>query len=231
MPCLLQHTYNAKMVIMAKRALIFQKDEYYHIFNKGIDGKSIFKEKEDLLYFLKRLIDLNHTDSSNKVRTARSRDKSLVNVKKDADDRLVEILAYNVLPGHFHLLIKVNEPDDLSKFMHKLSTSYVKYFNAKHARRGSLFQGKFLAHHIMNDKHLCETSVYVNLNHVHHNNGSNICSSIDNYLFKDVVSICTEKEISSLKKIILPKKYLEYAENLAPTLFQDKNTTQKMENL
>jgi len=231
MPCLLHYVNNANIHNMAKRTFIFEKNEYYHIFNRGIDGKVIFPEKEDLLYFLKRLIDLNQFSTSNQVRTARSRNKSLINKKQPDQQELVHILAYNVLPDHFHLLIKVNQPENLSKFMHKISTSYAKYFNAKYKRKGSLFQGKFLAHHIMNQKHLCETSVYVNLNHVHHNILDNVCSSIDNYVFDDIISICNKNEVSQLKKAILPRKYLDYAENITPKLFQNKKTIQIMENL
>lgn len=216
---------------MAKRNIIFKKGEFYHIFNQGTDHRDIFLDKEDFIYFLKRLIDLNQENTSNQSRTARSRDKSLVIKQKGSSENLVDIVAYSILPNHFHLLIRAREPQNLSKFMHKLSTSYVKYFNSKNKRKGSLFQGKFLAQHIMNKKHLIQTSIYINLNHVYHNITENVCSSIDNYLFDDIRSICSENEVSHIKKSVLPAKYLDFAENISEQLFKDKEMVAIMENL
>ena len=52
----------------------------------------------------------------------------------------------------------------VERFMHRLGTGYTKYFNAKHKRSGTLFQGRFKAAHITTDEYLLHVSVYVNLN-------------------------------------------------------------------
>ncbi len=84
----------------------------------------------------------------------------------ERDGRLVSIGAYCLMPNHFHLLIKQLEKGDISKFMHKLLTAYSMYYNIKHKRIGSLFEGKFRSEHIDNDRYLKYIFSYIHLNPV-----------------------------------------------------------------
>ncbi|MDO8638009.1 MAG: transposase, partial [Candidatus Daviesbacteria bacterium] len=55
------------------------------------------------------------------------------------------LLAYCLMPNHFHFFIKQKSALSIDKFMNSLGTRYTKYFNAKYERVGSLYQGVYKA--------------------------------------------------------------------------------------
>ncbi len=79
-------------------------------------------------------------------------------------DLLVNLGAYCLMPNHFHILITQTNTGDISKFMQKLSTAYVMYYNKKYKRTGSLFEGKFKAEHLDSDPYLKYIFSYIHLN-------------------------------------------------------------------
>lgn len=68
------------------------------------------------------------------------------------------------MPNHFHLLIQELVDGGISEFLRKVSDSYTRYFNTKHERIGSLFQGKFKAKLIETDEYLLQVSKYIHRN-------------------------------------------------------------------
>ena len=211
---------------MSIRKIQFTKDNYYHVFNRGVDKRNIFESKEDLYYFFNRLTDLNF-DTQNKdlnIKRYRSSDKKVVEIKGSA---LVSIIAYCLLPNHFHLVLRQESEDGISKFMQKLGTSYTMYFNQKYKRSGSLFQGKFKANIIGGDFGLPVLSVYVNLNYIHHKidpKENLVKSSIFEYLDKDLDnSICNKDEIDPIiKEIGTINDYEIFAKNTSKVFGENK---------
>ena len=92
------------------------------------------------------------------------KDQGLFNTK--IYEPLVSIGAYCLMPNHFHIMITQKEDDGISKFTKKFLTAYVMYFNKKYKRTGSLFEGKFKAEHIDNDRYLKYLYSYIHLNPV-----------------------------------------------------------------
>jgi len=82
----------------------------------------------------------------------------------ETGNNLVHILAYCLMPNHFHIIVKENSEGGVAKFMQKLSTSYAMYFNSKYKRTGSLFEGKFKSIHVDTDGYLNYLFRYVHLN-------------------------------------------------------------------
>ena len=82
------------------------------------------------------------------------------------DTKLVSIGAYCLMSNHFHILVRAKNTEGISKFMRKLSTAYASYFNKKHERTGSLFEGNFKAEHVDNDRYLKYLFAYIHLNPV-----------------------------------------------------------------
>lgn len=78
----------------------------------------------------------------------------------------VSILAYCLMPNHFHLLVRQNSDLGIQKFMANIQNSYTKYFNAKYKRVGPLLQGTFKAVWIEDDEQLLHVSRYIHLNPV-----------------------------------------------------------------
>jgi len=78
--------------------------------------------------------------------------------------KLVKIISYCLNPNHYHLLLEQKQEKGITSFMHKLGTSYTKYFNAKNNRSGSLFQGSYKSVPIKTDAQLFYISAYINGN-------------------------------------------------------------------
>ena len=115
---------------------------YFHIYNRAVDGSQLFPEERNYTYFLSKI-------------------KKYLLVSS-------EIIAYCLMPNHYHFLIKVLQ-DGFSKSMHKLSLSYVVAFNKAYQRKGHLFQGSFQRIHIKDLNYLLHLSQYIHLNPLHAN--------------------------------------------------------------
>lgn len=79
-------------------------------------------------------------------------------------DFLVEIIAYCLMPNHFHLILKQLEENSISKFMARFTDSYTRYFNVRNKRNGPLFQGRFKAIRVETDNQLFHLTRYIHLN-------------------------------------------------------------------
>ncbi|WXU00321.1 MAG: hypothetical protein Ctma_1034 [Catillopecten margaritatus gill symbiont] len=185
---------------MAIRKIQLVNGEYYHVFNRGVDKRTIFTNKDELYFFFNRLQDLNNTNTSNAFRMCRREKRQNKNLENQT--QLVKIVAYCLLPNHFHLLLQQQSDDGISKFMQRLGSSYVKLFNQKHERTGALFQGRFKATHISGDYALPSVSSYVNLNYKHHEINPKeqlVKSSIFEYLGTELGEyICDKEAIDSI---------------------------------
>jgi len=83
---------------------------------------------------------------------------------KDFDNCLVSILAYCVMPNHFHLLLKQEVDGGISKMMQRLTLSFVRFYNTLHKQKGPLFESKFKSVLIESENQLLHVSRYIHLN-------------------------------------------------------------------
>lgn len=67
-------------------------------------------------------------------------------------DALVSIVAWCLMPNHFHLFVKQNEDGGISKFLQRVTTGYTMFFNIKQKRQGALFSGTFKSKHVGDDE-------------------------------------------------------------------------------
>ncbi|MFY9487670.1 MAG: transposase [Solirubrobacterales bacterium] len=74
------------------------------------------------------------------------------------------IVAYCLMGNHFHLILSQTSSDAIARLMHSALTSYVRRFNARHDRYGTLFQGRFKAARIDDANYLRTAIAYVHLN-------------------------------------------------------------------
>lgn len=179
---------------MGMRKNEFANDEYYHIFNRGVDKRDVFLDFKDYDRFLISMNLLN--DKSDGLMIAwRDYKESKPEAKLDdflkrsfrERDPLVEIIAYCLNPNHYHFILKQVADKGIEKFMHKIGISHTKYFNEKNKRTGSLFQGVFKSTHIDSNEYLLYLSAYVNKNnfiHGYNENDSWPYSSLPDYLNK-----------------------------------------------
>lgn len=144
------------------RPITFTPGEYYHLYNRGTDKRKIFLDRQDyerfvsLLFLCNSGIPLHRSDHQGATL------EKIFNIERETT--LVNIGAYCLMPNHFHLVVHEQTEGGISIFMQKLSTAYTMYFNKRHKRSGSLFEGKFHAQHIARDEHLKYLYAYVHLN-------------------------------------------------------------------
>lgn len=143
---------------MSIRKIPFAIGEFYHIYNRGNSKQKIFHNKQDYDYFIKLLLILNQD------KQIKTRDINNFSEYEKAGTPLVSIGAYVLMPNHFHILITDAVDGGISKFMQKISTAYVMYYNQKYKRSGSLFEGKFKAQHLDTDRYLKYIFSYIHLN-------------------------------------------------------------------
>lgn len=151
--------------------------EFYHIFNRGVEKRTIFTQPRDYKRFQKTFYYyqfLGPKPSFSKFA------KSELNLfKPDLTNKIVEIICYCLMPNHFHLLVRQRKDHGISNFVSKLSNSYTKYFNTKYKRVGALFQGSFKAVLVETDAQLLHLSRYIHLNPI----VSGLTKNLDQYLW------------------------------------------------
>ncbi len=139
--------------------------EFYHLYNRGTEKRSIFSGKSDYERFL-TLLYFSNSDKPVHLQLQGRTLKEVTAAGTTRGEPLVEICAYVLMPNHFHLLVRGKEEDGISLFMQKLLTGYTMYFNKRYSRTGALFQGKFKATHADTDRYLKYLFAYIHLNPV-----------------------------------------------------------------
>lgn len=145
----------------------------YHIYNRGVEKRLIFTDHLDenifLMYLQNYLLPKNVTELQ---RTLLNHDSTPKN-KADALKMLrlnnffdeIDLLAYCLMPNHFHLLVKQKNERSIEKFMKSLLTRYVQYFNKRHEKRvGGLFQDTYKGVLVQSEEQLLHLSRYIHKN-------------------------------------------------------------------
>ena len=121
--------------------MIYQQGGIYHIFNRGCDRRKIFMGDDNYRFFLR------------KVRLLK-------------DKYGIDVIAYCLMPNHFHLLVKQNSDSPISKWIQKVLSGYVQAFNKQNDRKGTLFESSTKPRLINKDEYLNNIIHYIHLNPV-----------------------------------------------------------------
>lgn len=113
----------------------------HHIIQRGNNRQSVFASKEDFEYFLTLLFDYSRQFQ-------------------------VAVHAYVLMDNHFHLLLTPQTADGLPKMMQALGRRYVRYFNDRHKRSGTLWEGRYRSTIIESERYLLTCMAYLDLNPV-----------------------------------------------------------------
>lgn len=149
------------------RKIKFIENQVYHIYNRGVEKRKIFLDKDDYFRFIHDLFEFNDEESASLLYYKKPFLQSY-EAKPHRNRRkrslLVEILVFVLMPNHFHLLLRQLKDNGITKFMHKLGTGYTMYFNEKCGRVGSLFQGTYKALLVEKDSHFLHLPYYIHSN-------------------------------------------------------------------
>ena len=112
---------------------------YYHIYNRGARQVTIFREETNYLFVLSRM-------------------------KKYLKELQLAIIAYCLMPNHYHLVLKQNSTQPLNSCVQLIFNSYTKAINKRYRRCGTLFEGRFKAKEIYEEQTILEVCRYVHRN-------------------------------------------------------------------
>jgi len=136
------------------------KGDIYHILNRGIEKGAVFHEPDDYRRFVLGLYKFN-----NKGFALRLSDENwLANLP--LQNKIVEILAWSLLPNHYHLLVQENIDGGAVDFVKRIGNGYTKYFNIKNNRSGYLFQNAAKIILVKRNEHFLYLPFYINANPV-----------------------------------------------------------------
>ena len=76
------------------------------------------------------------------------------------------IYAYCLMSNHVHFLIEPSDPQGLSRLLQSVGRRYVQYFNWRHGRSGTLWEGRFRSCLVSTDDYLLACCRYIELNPV-----------------------------------------------------------------
>ena len=185
---------------------LFVPDTFYHIYNRGNNRERNFL-KIPIINSFKSFFTNIHLIGS--------------------------ILAYCLIPNHFHFLIKTKsginsdknyKPDEINapicEQFRKMFMRYSKSINVQEDRVGSLFQKNFKRKPVLNDNHLKLLVAYIHLNPLLHS----ITADFRNYKWSSYQSILSNKP-SNLKRTEL----LEYFDGKDEFIKYHKNYKENKE--
>lgn len=177
--------------------------ETYHIYNRGAHKLQVFDDPEDYDRFLLLLFLANNTKQI-QVRNVLSfyQGPSLVEVfeKEKPDKKLVDVLAYCLMPNHFHLLLKQKAENGISTFMRKVVTGYAMYRNIKHEHSGVVFQGRFKSVLVDDEAYFRYIFSYIHLNPI----------SLVEHEWKEL-GIVDEKRVHDFVRSYEHSSYIDYS--------------------
>ena len=201
---------------MNDRKRLFAIGSFYHIFTKSISGYQIFRFDNDY----ERMIEIMQYYVYENIPIRFSfykrlkEDKRLKNASDlDKLDKLVDIIAYCIMPTHIHFLLTPLKANGISIYMKNLLNSYTRYFNTKNKRKGPLWQGRFKDVLVENSEQLLHLTRYIHLNPTSSGLVENPedwkYSSYNEYIGKGDKQICNFKEYIDTT----PESYKEFVES------------------
>jgi putative transposase len=138
-----------------------------HVIQRGTRGLNIVRDRQDRVRFGELLFYLN--DSFSDPNWLKATEQCAPFERPDYwPDRepLVRILAWTLMPNHFHLLLEEIKEGGIAKFMQRLCGSMSMTFNAKYTERGSLFQGSYKSRTVDSDRYIRYLAYYIQVKNV-----------------------------------------------------------------
>jgi len=162
---------------MSQTKILLKEGNYYHIYNRGNNGDTIFYEKDNYYHFLR--------------------------LYEKYIEPVTETYAWVLLNNHFHILVYIKKQDEINPEQLSYSTvqtpkkisvtnqfshffnAYTQAINKRHKRSGSLFEKNFERIQVSNEKYFRNLIYYIHNNPVHHG----FTDDIDDYPWSSYGSI------------------------------------------
>jgi len=168
----------------------YSPGNYYHIYNRGFDRSSIFREEDNYLFVLRKL-------------------------KNYLAQLELTVIAYCLMPNHYHWLIRQNGDFSAGLLAQRVFNGYTKAYNLRYNRSGTLFQGPYKVQKINNIDHLLNLCRYIHCNPVK----DGLLSKLENWPYSNYLEWVGKRKGSLVEKKFVsqhfssPKEYEIYCDN------------------
>jgi putative transposase len=154
---------------MSSRKEPLVNDEIYHVYTRSIAGFNIFRSAGDYRRMTETLRFYTAQEPPCKFSVflnllEKSKTEKINQMQQS--NKIVNIIAYCVMPTHLHLVLKQTHEGGISKYINIALKSYSKYFNIKYERLGPLWESRFKSILVETDEYLLHLTRYVHLNPV-----------------------------------------------------------------
>lgn len=182
---------------------------FYHVYARGNGKQKIFLDENDYIFFLNLLERYLSPEEH----------KDKFGVMYPNFFNKVDLLAYCLMPNHFHFLVYQHQQTALAILMKSIMTSYSRYFNARHQRSGQLYESRYRSSIISDESYLEHITRYIHLNPRDWREYA--YSSLPYYLQRDTVEWLSPKKIIDM--FSGPNEYLNF--------LADNEETKKMNDI
>lgn len=147
------------------------EEDFYHVFNKSIADFKIFNNESEF----SRMINTVKYYQAEKPQIKFSQfikqfekpgEKTIPEITFPAGKNIVSIIAYCIMPTHFHFILRQLKENGISIFTNNILNSYSHYFNLKYKRKGPLWEGRSKRILIESDEQMLQLTRYIHLNPV-----------------------------------------------------------------
>jgi len=120
---------------------MYVENGIYHIYNRGCNKDNIFFSDDNCIYLLEKL-------------------------EEEKDKYEIEVIAYCLMPNHYHLLLQQKSAKPISSYIQKIFNGYVQAINKEQDRSGTLFEGRSKSILIDKEEYLLHLIRYIHINPV-----------------------------------------------------------------
>ncbi|MBC8416217.1 MAG: transposase [Candidatus Cloacimonetes bacterium] len=170
--------------------MIYEEGNYYHIYNRGCNKEKIFFCSENYEYLIRRM-------------------------KKNHKEYFVNIIAFCLMPNHFHFLLQQKSNIPLSDWLKVLFSGYTLAVNKQHNRTGTLFEGKLKKRMIDKTEYLQHLIYYIHFNPVK----ADLVFSPEEWKFSNYLECIDKRDDSPFDELLIneyfgsKEKYMIFTEN------------------
>jgi putative transposase len=156
----------------------------YHIINRAVMRLRIFSKEDDYVVFEKIIQDA-------------------------VSETEMRIIAYSIMPNHWHFLLYPKENGALGLFMHRLTNTHTRQIKAQTKTNGTgpLYQGRYKSFMIQNDSHFLAVLKYIERNPVR----ADLVKKAEDWrwgsAWRRIHGSTQQKKILAESPVALPSKY------------------------
>ncbi len=178
----------------------YVQGHFYHIYNRGWNRGRIFFYEGNYIYLLEKM-------------------------KNTFEQYGIDIIAYCLMPNHYHFLVRQDSKISISKWLQKIFVGYTQAVNIQQNRTGTLFQGRPKKIPITNEAYLTHLIWYIHTNPVF----AGLVNNPEDWTYSNYLD-CIGKRDGKMcdldfisERFGSPKEYIDFIESYDPRDTKEKN--------